>query len=151
MSKMTHIDAAAARAMYPTVKGPINGADLWSGFAILDMGPGAHGVIIAGKFEACCPDYGSAKIFGETHANMTVNSLIPKTVLKFALQHKIALGAVHARDGKSIEYYYTVDNKGNQVEMTRTASPKVCHALAMCRRHLARQGTGSAIDLHNPK
>jgi hypothetical protein len=134
---MTHIDAAAAKAMFPKIVGPILGADLWSGFAILDMGPGAHGVMIAGKFEACCPDYTSAKTFGETHANVAVSKM-PKTVIAFALKHKIPVGCVHARDGKSIEYYYTVDKKGNQVEMTRTANPKVCHALAMCRRHLAR-------------
>lgn len=146
---MTHIDADQARAMFPNVKGPINGADLWSGFAILDMGVGAHGVVIAGKFEACCHDYTAAKIFGETRANMP-SSRMPKTVIEFALKHGIPIGAQYSRDGKSIEYYYTVDNKGNQIETTRNANPKVSHALAMCRRHLARQGTGSAIDLLKP-
>lgn len=139
---MTHIDATAARAMFPKVVGPINGADLWSGFAILDMGTGAHGVMVAGKFMACCPDYSSAKSFGETAANVVV-SRMPKTVIAFALKHRIAIGCQHAADGKSIEYYYIVDKSGTQVEMTRTASPKVCHALAMCRRYLARFGTGS--------
>jgi hypothetical protein len=134
---MQHIDAEAARALYPQVKGPIFGADLWSGFAILDMGVGAHGVMIAGKWSACCPDYSSAKTFGETYAGIIVSKM-PKTVVAFALKHKIPLGAEHTRDGKSIEYYYVVDAKGNQVEMTRSAKPTAAQALAMCRRYLAR-------------
>lgn len=145
MSTMTKIDANQARQMFPKVVGPIFGADLWSGFAILDMGQGAHGVMVAGKFVACCPDYTSAKAFGTTAANIPV-SRMPKTVIAFALKNQIPIGAEHSADGKSIEYYYIVDNKGNQIETTRTAAPKVCHALAMCRRYLARQGTGSQVD-----
>jgi len=71
--KMTKIDAAQARALYPQVKGEIRGADLWSGFAILDMGPGAYGVMVAGKFVACCPDYSHAKKAGEKAANAAID------------------------------------------------------------------------------
>lgn len=136
---MQHVDAIEARTLYPHVVGPIFGADLWSGFAILDMGTGAHGVMVAGKFAACCPDYTSAKVFGETYANVVVSKM-PKSVVAFALKHKIALGAEHSRDGKSIDYYYIVDDKANQVEMTRSANPTAAQAIAMCRRYLTRQG-----------
>lgn len=137
---MEHIDATAARELYPNVKGPIFGADLWSGFAILDMGKGAYGVMVAGEFVACCPDYTSAKIYGETTANVA-RSKMPKTVIAFALKHKIPLGASYTDDRKTVDYYYIVDDKGNRIETTRTAKPKVSHALAMCRRYLAHLGS----------
>jgi len=135
---MEHIDATAARGLYPNVKGQILGADLWSGFAILDMGPGAHAVMAGGQFLACCPNYTAAKIYGETTANVA-GSKMPKTVIAFALKHKIPVGARYTDDSKAVEYYI-VDDKGNQVETTRTDKPKVSHALAMCRRYLARTG-----------
>ena len=57
---------------------------------------------------------------------------IPKTVVRFALRHRIPL----YRDANG---YYIRDPKTLRVvEATRTAHPQVCHALAMCRRYLAR-------------
>lgn len=139
---MTQIDAAAARTMFPKVVGPILGADLWSGFAILDMGVGAYGVMVAGKFVACCPDYTAAKINGETAANLAIaerGPKLPKAVVAFALKHNIRIGAVHAANGTGFDWYYIVNAKGTQCEMTRTHRPTAQNALAMCRRYLANQ------------
>lgn len=60
---------------------------------------------------------------------------IPATVRRVALAHQIPLGR-SCEDG----HYYIVDRAtGQYAEMTRTANPKVCHALAMIRRYLADQ------------
>jgi len=66
---MIQLNAADAKKMFPNVKGDIWGADLWSGFAILDMGPNAYAVICTAQFVACCPDYTSAMKAGEKAAN----------------------------------------------------------------------------------
>lgn len=66
---MTKIDAKQAAAMFPQVRGTIRSADLWSGFAILDMGPDAYGVVVRGKFVACTPSYTTAKRAGEVAAD----------------------------------------------------------------------------------
>lgn len=66
---MTKIDAQHATQMFPFVRGEIRGADLWSGFAVLDMGPKAYGVVVAGQFLACSEKYSSAKRAGEVAAN----------------------------------------------------------------------------------
>lgn len=67
--EIINLDAAAARAMFPDVVGTILGAELHSGFAILDMGRRAFGVMVGGKFVACCPTYRHAKRAGEREAN----------------------------------------------------------------------------------
>jgi hypothetical protein len=139
---MTHIDAAAAKAMFPKVIGPIFGADLWSGFAILDMGTGAYGVMVGGKFVACSPDYTSAKENGENAANAALAAeprRMPKTVTAFALKHKIRLGATYATDHKGIAAYYVLNAVGLQVASTMSDRPTAKQALAMCRRYLARK------------
>jgi hypothetical protein len=66
---ITKLNAADARAMFPTVVGQIAGAELHSGFAILDMGPHAFGVMCRGEFVGCCPTYGHAKRAGERAAD----------------------------------------------------------------------------------
>lgn len=65
---MTKIDAQTAAQMYPFVRGEIRGADLWSGFAVLDMGPNAFGVVVLGEFIACTPTYIAALRAGERAA-----------------------------------------------------------------------------------
>ena len=72
--KATTINAAEARAMFPKVIGTINGAELHSGYAILDMGPRAYAVMIAGEWRACCPSRKYAKAFGERYAFDAVNA-----------------------------------------------------------------------------
>jgi len=66
---MEYIDASAAKELYPNVKGDIFGAVLFSGFAVLDMGVGAMGVMVAGKMVACCPDFDHALTAGRTEAD----------------------------------------------------------------------------------
>ena len=65
---MEHIDATAARKLYPNVKGEIFGAVLCSGFAVLDMGIGAYGVMVAGEMVGCCPTFDLAHAAGEKGA-----------------------------------------------------------------------------------
>lgn len=65
---MTKIDGQTATRLYPFVRGDIRGADLWSGFAVLDMGPAAFGVVVRGQFIACSPNYSAAKRAGEQAA-----------------------------------------------------------------------------------
>jgi len=66
---MEYIDATAAKELYPNVKGDIFGAVLFSGFAVLDMGVGAMGVMVAGKFVACCPTFDDAVNAGRKEAD----------------------------------------------------------------------------------
>lgn len=65
---MEHIDATAARKLYPNVKGEIFGAVLFSGFAILDMGTGAYGAMVAGEMVGCCPTFDMARAAGDLAA-----------------------------------------------------------------------------------
>jgi len=67
--KTTHLDGSAARAMFPKVVGTIAGAELHSGYAILDMGPGAFAIMCRGEFVGCCPTYSLAKRAGVRAAN----------------------------------------------------------------------------------
>lgn len=60
--------------------------------------------------------------------------MIPATVRRVALAHGIRLERTGDGD------YIIRDRNGAVVEATRTARPKVCHALAMIRRHLANGG-----------
>ena len=64
-----YLTATEARAMFPSVVGTINGATLYSGFAILDMGPRAYGVMVGGEFRACCPTKTHARRAGVKFAN----------------------------------------------------------------------------------
>lgn len=142
MSNVTHLDASAARTMFPFVVGPVNGADLWSGFAILDMGVGAYGVVVAGKFVACSPDYTAAKVNGELHARIADaerGPKIPKAVIAFALKHKISVGAVHAANHSGFDYYYIVNASGRRCITTQSQRPTGKQALAMCKRYLANR------------
>lgn len=66
---MEYIDAAAARKLYPDVKGEIFGAVLFSGFAVLDMGVGAIAAMVAGKMVACCPTFDHAVTAGRKEAD----------------------------------------------------------------------------------
>ena len=66
------INAAQARAMFPKVVGEIAGAELRGGFAILDMGPKAFGVMVAGEMVACCPNRRAAIKAGERAADAIV-------------------------------------------------------------------------------
>jgi hypothetical protein len=101
------------------------------------MGVGAHGVVVAGKFVACSPDYTSAKINGEHAANLSLGvTRLPKAVVAFALKHNIRLGAQRSGLGTWFEYYYIVNAKGTQCEMTRSHRPTAKQALAMCRRYV---------------
>lgn len=63
------INAAQARAMFPQVRGEMRGAELRGGFAILDMGPKAFGVMVAGEMVACCPNRRAAIAAGEKAAD----------------------------------------------------------------------------------
>jgi hypothetical protein len=64
-----YLTAAEARAMFPAVVGTINGATLYSGFAVLDMGPKSFGVMVRGEFRACCPTKYHARRAGVRFAN----------------------------------------------------------------------------------
>jgi hypothetical protein len=66
---MIQLNATDAKKMFPNVKGDIWGADLWSGFAVLDMGPNSYGVMVKGEFVACSTCYSAAKRAGEVAAN----------------------------------------------------------------------------------
>jgi len=52
---MQVINATQARDLFPKVIGDIRSATLASGYAVLDMGPSAYGVMVAGRMVACCP------------------------------------------------------------------------------------------------
>jgi len=67
--KTIQLNAADARKLFPRVVGTINGAHLHSGYAVLDMGPGAYGVMVRGEFVGCCPDYRHAMDAGARRAN----------------------------------------------------------------------------------
>lgn len=56
---------------------------------------------------------------------------IPLTVARFAVRHQIPLKLVREHG----DWYYAAGD-----DTTRTANPRACHALALCRRYLARQG-----------
>jgi hypothetical protein len=60
-------------------------------------------------------------------------SRIPVAVRQFAIAHKLPLRLVRLADGS--DYWYELGE-----DMTRTARPKACHALALCRRYVARHG-----------
>lgn len=51
---MQVINATEARNLFPKVVGEIRSATLASGYAILDMGTEAYGVMVAGEMVACC-------------------------------------------------------------------------------------------------
>lgn len=63
------INAAQAAAMFPKVIGAIAGAELHGGFAVLNMGPKAFGVMVAGEMVACCPNKKAALAAGRKAAN----------------------------------------------------------------------------------
>jgi len=77
--KVISLNATDARAMFPSVVGTINGATLYSGFAILDMGPKSFGVMVRGEFRACCPTKAHAKRAGEKFADEVGAEKIPGT------------------------------------------------------------------------
>ena len=61
---------------------------------------------------------------------------LPKSVREFALAHRLRVGRHWDAWGG---YYFVADpTSGAIIETTRTAHPKPCHALAMCRRYLGR-------------
>lgn len=71
MAKVTKkLTAEQAREMFPWVVGQshIVGADIFGDHAvILNMGRGAHAVIVNGKWEGCCPTraYAMKRVDGE--------------------------------------------------------------------------------------
>lgn len=90
---MIRIDAVAAQQMFPKVVGHIFGADLWSGFAILDMGVGAHAVMVAGKLIACCPSYSHARRAGEKLAAASLAHAYDLEVLKDGKRSELRVNA----------------------------------------------------------
>lgn len=62
--KPLKINAAQAAAMFPRVVGQIAGAELHGGFAVLEMGPKAFGVMVGGEMVACCPNKRAALAAG---------------------------------------------------------------------------------------
>lgn len=55
MQTLRHLNAADAFAAFPQVRGHILEATVGTGWAILNQGPSAFGVVVEGEYIGCCP------------------------------------------------------------------------------------------------
>jgi hypothetical protein len=66
---------------------------------------------------------------------------IPKTLVAFAVKHRLNLRRVESPDLASADgWYYELIEGSDIVAWTYSARPTVANALAMMRRHLAARG-----------